>query len=163
MVSLSRGPAEPCRYPTEIAEAHCVNQRPNPYLPPTPTPETPRSPSAIGRLLRELPIVRTLAFRRGDVSIIGGIAFYVDPKNTSLLFAASPSAVVTDERLDLVVSEAIRNLDNLLSPHRGLRRFLRGRTLAVRLTETYNDARTVVTRETRIDWATVARRIHNGG
>lgn len=163
MESPPSRPGERCRYPTEIPETHCVNGRSNPYLPPTPTPEVPHRLFAIGRLLRELPFVRTLAFRRGDVSIIGGIAFYVDPKNKSLLFAASPSAAVTDERLELVVSEAIRNLDDLLLPHRGLRRFLRGRTLAVRLTGTYDDARTVVTRETRIDWATVARRIQDGG
>jgi len=69
-------------------------------------------------------------------------------------FAASPSADFSDERLDLVVSEAVRVIPMLLRDHWKIQQLLHGRQLVVRLIHSYSDGPTefVHEREVSFDW-----------
>ena len=119
--------------------------------------------SEFAQLIRRLPLIRYFAFRRGDVVIVDGIVFYVDPNNSSVLFAASPSTKTTDERMNLVVAETIRALPYLFSRRPGLERLTRGRNLIVRLVGSYAETRGAVFREYSLDWDTAMQRIQDGG
>lgn len=95
--------------------------------------------------------------------IVDGIAFYVDPKNSSVLFAASPSTKTTDERMALVVEESIRALPHLFSRQPSLKRLIRGRILIVRLIGLYAETAGTVFRECSFDWDTVTKRMQDTG
>lgn len=125
-------------------------------------PTTRSRISKFTRLIRRLPLIRYVAFRRGDIVIVYGIAFYIDPDNASVLFAASPSTKNTDDRMDLVVAESIRALPYLFSRRPGLERLIRGRILIVRLVESYAEIRGSVLREYSLDWDTATQRILDG-
>ena len=111
----------------------------------------------------DTPLIDEVQFRRGEMVIVDGIAFYLDPKDSSVLFAASPSAKTTDERMSLVVTESIRVLPQLFLRRPILKRLVRGRTLVVRLVGSYAETHGTVFREETLDWNTVVRRTQDGG
>ncbi|GAA5504565.1 hypothetical protein Rcae01_00004 [Novipirellula caenicola] len=139
-----------------------LNETTNPYRTPVSLPTNRSRVSELTRLFRRLPLVRYFAFRRGDVVIVDGIAFYVDPKDSSRIFAASPSAKNTDDRLELVIAESIRALPCLFSRRPGLKRLVHGRIFVVRLIGSYAEARGIIIREHSLDWETVSQRIQDG-
>lgn len=73
--------------------------------------------------------------------IFGGIAFFVDPNESELLYAASPSSVVTDSRMDLITHEAKIHLNGLLAASPSLKPIVQGRRLVVRIIDSYSDDR----------------------
>lgn len=101
--------------------------------------------------LLRFPWTEALHFSRGGLLIVDGIAFYLDPKDTSNAFAASPSANDTDERMNLIVAEAIRVLPILLAKSPSLTRILRGRKLVVRMSDEYSNSSNAVIRERVLD------------
>ena len=122
---------------------------PNPYQSPIATNDHDAWWSKLRRLFAS-PIV-TPAFENGGKVITNGIAFYLDVTDATRLYAASPSTVSTDARLNLVVSEAIRALSLFLSDNRRLQAYVRDRKLTVRLIGTYADDPTEFVREHVLD------------
>tara|TARA_A100000171_G_scaffold35246_1_gene33766 strand:+ start:199 stop:555 length:357 start_codon:yes stop_codon:yes gene_type:complete len=102
--------------------------------------------------LRRFPWTTASRFSRGGLLIVDGIAFYLDPKDTSIAFAASPSTTHTNERMNLIVAEAIRVLPMLLAESPSLTQILRGRKLVVRMLDDYSNSSNAVIREQVLDW-----------
>tara|TARA_A100000171_G_scaffold44516_1_gene47418 strand:- start:332 stop:643 length:312 start_codon:yes stop_codon:yes gene_type:complete len=88
----------------------------------------------------------------GELVIIDGIAFYLDPDDLSVVFAASPSATNTTERMNLIVAESIRVLPLFLAESSSLTRILRGRKLIVRMLGDYSSSTHAVIREEVLEW-----------
>lgn len=112
----------------------------NPYQPPK---VIEPHEGVLGRWLRWFTGVRPPApadFAEGGVVIVEGIAFYVNPSDASVLFAASPSETTTDERMDLIVAETLRVLPIFLEQHPNLQEEVRGRTIVVRMIAAYDSA-----------------------
>ena len=80
-------------------------------------------------------------FEQGAPLIKEGIQFFVDPENQRALFAASPSAEVSQRKLDLVISEVKRVVPVLIEEYPGLRQFLGGREIYIRLIDTYDNGK----------------------
>ena len=91
-----------------------------------------------------------LSFADGGKVMADGIAFYLDLADTGRLYAASPSSVHTDERLNLVVAEAIRVLPLLLRDNPDLQPHVHGRKLIVRLIGMYDDDSSTFAREYKL-------------
>ena len=103
-----------------------------------------------------------IKFLDGNIFIFEGIGFFVDPEDPKMVYAASPSQELTNQRVNLVVSEAVRLLPLLLAnappsliPH------LKGRKLAVRLVEDYACARTSVLREHLFSWDVMSEMLND--
>ncbi len=117
-----------------------MTDTPNPYQ--SPKPLEPFVPwwkklakwfrSEAGYLARE--------FLDGRMLVVEGIAFSIDPDNEHVLYAASPSNSISESRLKLVVSEAMRLLPDFMQQHPSLRSHLKQRDLIVRLVHNYADA-----------------------
>ena len=95
---------------------------------------------------------RLTKFLAGEMVVLEGIAFYVDPNEPKLLYAASPSSEVTQQRLNLVVSEAVRMLPYFLAEHPDFTDSLRDRTLAVRLISGYCTSNLEVLAQHQLEW-----------
>lgn len=78
-------------------------------------------------------------FANGHAIIFGGIAYFVDPKDADLLYAASPSSVNTDQRMQLIVQQAIEILPEFVADFPALAEMLGGRRLVVRMIVSYHD------------------------
>ncbi|TWU48525.1 hypothetical protein Poly51_44250 [Rubripirellula tenax] len=91
-------------------------------------------------------------FIDGQAIVFCGIAFFVDPDESSRLYAASPTATNTIERMQLITSEVIRHLPHFLAEHQNLHKFLQGRKIVVRMVESYAGLQTTCLREDPIDW-----------
>ncbi|TWU48992.1 hypothetical protein Poly51_48960 [Rubripirellula tenax] len=100
----------------------------------------------------------TLDFEVGGKVIIDGIAFYLDTVDSTRFYAASPSGIQTDERLDLVVSDAVRVFPLFLRRNPKYYQLVYGRILSVRLIGTYADKPTEYFREhvMQLDWGYVS-------
>ncbi|MCR9210141.1 MULTISPECIES: hypothetical protein [Rhodopirellula] len=124
----------------------------NPYQPPA-TVAAPHSRlSRFARFLRCFPWTTTSRLISGELVIIDGIAFYLDPDDLSVVFAASPSATNTTERMNLIVAESIRVLPLFLAESSSLTRILRGRKLIVRMLGDYSSSTHAVIREEVLEW-----------
>ncbi|WP_345319783.1 hypothetical protein [Novipirellula rosea] len=128
------------------------NSNPNPYHPPTPVASTHNRISRFIELVRRFPWTTSSRFSRGELVIVDGIAFYLDPDDSSIAFAASPSATNTNERMNLIISETIRVLPTLLTDSPSLTRILRGRRLVVRMLNEYSGSSNAVVREEVLAW-----------
>ncbi|EMI45442.1 hypothetical protein [Rhodopirellula sp. SWK7] len=136
-----------------------MSESPNPYQSPTLLPVAPSRLSAFWRLLFRVPVVRYFAYRRGDIGIVDGVAFYVDSEDSSNVYAVSPSSITTDARMRLVESEVIRVMPYLFSRRSGASSLFHGRTLVIRLVNSYEEAKTSVLRETTLPWNEVVKRL----
>ena len=96
-------------------------------------------------------------------TLVSGIMFYVDPAQEDLFIAASPSTVHTDERMDLVVAEAIRMLPVFLEEYPIAAKQIESRTLVVRIIEGYLDPPKKFVRETRLGWDHLAMVLGDSG
>ncbi|UUO05079.1 hypothetical protein M4951_17015 [Blastopirellula sp. J2-11] len=131
-----------------------MTETPNPYQSPLETEYHETWWSKLRRLFTS-PIARP-TFERGGKILAEGIAFYLDMDDSARLYAASPSTVHTDARLNLVVSEAIRLLPLFLSDNPTLQAYVRGRKLTVRLIDTYASNPAEFVREHIFDWDYIA-------
>lgn len=91
-------------------------------------------------------------FADGRALICEGIAFFIDPANPSVAYAASPSEDHSSDRMNLIVSETIRVLPMFLADHPEVHEHLRERKLTVRMVDSYADARSACSRETPLEW-----------
>ena len=123
---------------------------PNPYQSPVVTDDHDTWWSKLRRLFASP--VGAPAFEHGGKVITDGIAFYLDVTDATRLYAASPSTVHTDARLNLVVSEAIRVFPLFLTDNPRFQAYVRGRKLSVRLIATYADDPTEFVREHVLGW-----------
>ncbi|NNE00444.1 MAG: hypothetical protein HKN47_24260 [Pirellulaceae bacterium] len=124
----------------------------NPY-------QSPRSVDAVDswwtrlrRRLFRIRVDRPPVFANGEAIICHGLAFFIDPDNASVLYAASPSSVHTPQRMNLVVAEAIRVLPTFLADHPKLHAQLRSRKLIVRLIDSYECKQSEYQREVALEW-----------
>ncbi len=124
----------------------------NPYQPPATVAATHSRLSRFARFLRCFPWTTTSRLISGELVIIDGIAFYLDPDDASVVFAASPSATNTTERMNLIVAESIRVLPLFLAESSSLTRVLRGRRLIVRMLGDYSNSTHAVIREEVLEW-----------
>lgn len=124
----------------------------NPYQPPATVLHSPSRLSRIARLLRCFPWTASSRLLSGELVIFDGIAFYLDPDDSSAIFAASPSATNTTERMNLIVAESIRALPLFLAESSRLTRILRGRKLIVRMLDAYSSSKHAVIREEVLKW-----------
>lgn len=102
----------------------------NPYEPPAWTDERETWWSRIRAFFRR-PDVRSQGFANGDPIICEGIAFFITPEDPTTAYAGSPSTDISEQRMNLIVSEAIRTLPLFLAEHPDLHEYLRGRRLSV--------------------------------
>lgn len=127
-----------------------MSDRPNPYA-------SPRSIHVetwwerLLRLLGGLHAPGPVVFADGGVLIHEGIAFFIDPANPLVAYAASPSTDQSDQRMNLIVSETIRVLPLFLADHPEVREHLRERKLTVRMIESYAEARSKCFREAALE------------
>lgn len=124
----------------------------NPYQPPATVAAPHDRLSRFARFLRCFPWTTTSRLISGELVIIDGIAFYLDPDDSSVVFAASPSATNTTERMNLIVAESIRVLPLFLAESSSLTRILRGRKLIVRMLGDYSSSTHAVIREEVLEW-----------
>ncbi|WP_417737355.1 hypothetical protein [Rosistilla oblonga] len=129
-----------------------TNATPNPYQPPRPVVPADSRLSRFVKFLRRFPWTTSSRLLGGGLVIIDGIAFYLDPSDSSVVFAASPSATNTNERMNLIVAEAVRVLPILLAESSSLTRILRGRKMVVRMLDDYSSSSHAVIREEVLDW-----------
>jgi hypothetical protein len=91
-------------------------------------------------------------FADGQAFVCEGIAFFIDPANPLVAYAASPSTDHSSLRMNLIVSEAVRVLPLFLADHPEVREPLRGRKLIVRMVNSYADACSAYRCETALEW-----------
>lgn len=91
-------------------------------------------------------------FIQGYALIFEGIAFFVDPQNSSLLYAASPSEDESESRMNLIVSEVVRVLPTFVAEHSHLGSALVNRKLVIRMIRSYRDKQGEFVREVSLDW-----------
>lgn len=132
---------------------------PDPYQSPTVTHDHDAWWPKLRRLFTS-PII-SHRFKHGGKVITDGIAFYLDVTDATRLYAASPSPVSTDARMNLVVSEAIRAFPLFLHDNPKLQAFVRGRRITVRLIGTYADDPTKFVREHVLDWDYISEVLDN--
>jgi len=131
-----------------------VTTAPNPYQSPAATDEHDSWWSRLRRFFT-VPVPDPPSdFAAGGKMILDGIAFYIDPNDPTRFYAASPSEIDSDERLDLVASETVRLFPRFLRSHSELYELVHGRVLTVRLITTYADGPTEYSRERdlNLDW-----------
>ena len=121
---------------------------PNPYESPK---QVAQPVSLWGWFWRLLQSARPPNFSAGDPTVVEGVAFYIDPGNDSVLYAASPSYDQSERRMNLVVAEAIRVLPIFLAKDPRLSSLLADRKLCVRIIATYDDPSDVHC-ERILDW-----------
>ncbi|GAB5403925.1 MAG: hypothetical protein Aurels2KO_21560 [Aureliella sp.] len=90
-------------------------------------------------------------FARGYVILFEGIAFFVDPQNPSVLYAASPSQDFSDKRMNLIIAEVARLAPEFMGAYPYLNSLLVGRSIVVRLIEKYGDKQAEFVREEPLD------------
>ena len=129
-----------------------IDTTPNPYQPPATVVVGQSRLARFIRFLRRFPWTKSSRFLRGELVIMDGIAFYLDPNDSSLVFAASPSGTNTNERMNLIVAEVIRVLPHLLADYSSLVRILRGLKLVVRMLDGYSSSSQAVIREKVLEW-----------
>ena len=93
--------------------------------------------------------------------ICSGIAFYLDPSDSSVLCAASPSSVGTDQRLNLVVEEVKAILPVFLGENPKARSLVRGRVVSVRLIHSYEADPALYMRERQLEFGELERAIQS--
>jgi len=125
---------------------------PNPYQSPATVDPPETWWSRLRKMLRSAPHVRKIDFASGDAIICDGIAYYINPNDTFLAYAASPSSDFSDKRMNLIVTEAIRVLPYFLADYPDLHTQLRGRKLCVRMISEYADVRSNFRREHVLEW-----------
>lgn len=150
------GPVIAGRSATETASnatgAAALSDKPNPYQSPQPADARETWWAALTRLLHVAPATRTPVFAGGDAVICDGIAFFIDPEDESVAYAASPSVEHGERRMNLVVSETVRVLPLFLKDHPEVHEQLRGRQLVVRLVDDYAGASSTFRRQIPLEW-----------
>ncbi|MCM2373849.1 hypothetical protein [Aporhodopirellula aestuarii] len=136
-----------------------MSESPNPYRPPAPLSKPPTRKWSIWRLFRRHPRILEIGVRWSELSIVEGIAFFVDPNDSSVAIAVSPSAITTDDRMELVTSEATRVLPELFLRRRSFRNLIHGQKMTVRLVESYAEAKTSVRREHSVTWDEMVKQL----
>lgn len=106
-------------------------------------------------VLRLDPSTRKTDFPGGDAIICCGIAYFINLKLPSVLYASSPSSDLSQERMNLVVAESIRVLPIFLAEHPELHPLIRGRRLTVQITNSYSNVKSNVLREVELEWEIV--------
>ncbi len=96
--------------------------------------------------------MRVPVFANGDAIICDGVAFFIDPEDPSVAYAASPSAEHSERRMNLIVAEVIRVLPAFLTEYPELRPQLAGRKLSIRMIDNYTDTQAVFRRELALEW-----------
>lgn len=133
-----------------------VTMMSNPYEPPPATEPNDSWLAKFCRLFSRPAASREIPFEDGGKLITDGIAFYLDRSDATRLFAASPSAVHTDQRLNLVISQVLLVFPLFLKDNPKFEPLVRGRKICVRLIDTYADAPTEFVREYALEWDYVA-------
>jgi hypothetical protein len=124
---------------------------PNPYQPPASIDERESFWSWIRALFRS-PHLRSRDFAKGDPIICAGIAFFIDLEDSTIAYAASPSSDFSEQRMNLIVSEAIRVLPLFLADHPELHAHLRGRNLTVGMFCNDYDHQSGFRRQVPLNW-----------
>ena len=100
------------------------------------------------------PLYQIPDFAAGQAVIYYGISFFIDPEDSSVLFAASPSADHSQERFDQIVAEALRLLPFFMDEVPAAMDLVQGRKLLVRMIGNYSDSQAEFIREAEVDAAT---------
>lgn len=129
-----------------------MSRTPNPYQPPTSVDEPDSWWKRFGGRFRSPPQQREPNFSAGDAIIFEGIAFFIDPNDTAIAYAASPAADHGDRSMNLIIAETIRILPSFLAEHSDLQSHLVGRKLCVRMIDSYTDDRSEFHREHLLEW-----------
>lgn len=123
-----------------VASAWNLRELPNAINPYTP-PEIEFEALPWWYRLSPLTVFTVLRFRFGHPIRYYGVVFFLERKDRTTLHAALPSAEANEERMDHLRDEAARVLIPFLQTHRPLHFLLRGRSLSVRMIESYADFR----------------------
>lgn len=129
-----------------------MNETPNPYQSPVAVDRYQSWWTKLRGLLGPNSSTHASAFSSGDAIICCGIAYSIDPDNSSFLYASSPSAETSQERMNLIIAETIRVLPIFLADYPELHPLIRGRKLAVRMTKSYSNAKSDVLRVVELEW-----------
>lgn len=124
----------------------------NPYEPPAAPNKQVSWWESLLRWLSPPAAKPELQFPDGGKLIVEGIAFYLDMFDATRLYAASPSAVDTEERMNLVVAEAVRTFPIFLRDNPGALPLIRGRKMTVRLIQDYAEDPKRYVREYVPEW-----------
>jgi hypothetical protein len=120
----------------------------NPYQSPNAIEFVPRWWLKLRKMFEPSPLK---LFLRGRAIICEGIAFSLDPKSRRVFYAASPSINHSDERMDLIVEEALRILPVFVNEYPELRAGVLSCNLCVQMIHGYNDVSIPCIREVKID------------
>lgn len=123
----------------------------NPYLPPKGTDDRSGWWSRL-RALFQRPETRSEKFARGELIVCNGIAFFIEPDDITIVYAASPSSDFSERRMNLIVSEVIRVLPLFLAEHPDLHPHLRGRRLTIGMFLEGYDKRFGFRRAVPLEW-----------
>ncbi len=111
----------------------------NPYQPPPVIEESGSAENVLAQFLRWLLSTPTsYRFGNGGPLLYNGIQFRIPTKDRQTLYADSPSAKESDERMQLVVQVVLETTPKLVRDYPSLRRRLAGCQLVVRLIDHYN-------------------------
>lgn len=80
-------------------------------------------------------------FLAGDIQMLEGIAFFLDPTNEEFVYATSASNDRSGPRMKLIVSEAVRMLPELIDTYPEFSSYSTGRKLVIGIIEDYSDPR----------------------
>lgn len=128
-----------------------MNDDSNPYRPPEAGDESWSWLSLLAGLIGTEKQGARRQFARGEMIIFEGIAFFVDPSDDSLLYAASPSAETSDVRMNLIVAEIVRLVPQFAASHEYLQAILLNRKVAVCMVNSYGDKHAEFVREVLLD------------
>ncbi len=78
-------------------------------------------------------------FADGDAIIFEGIAFFINPDDPEIFYAATPCVDRSPERLQFVVDESLRVFPEFLAEYQKLRSVLYERKMIVRIIDAYSD------------------------
>ncbi|MCO8125170.1 hypothetical protein NHH03_25765 [Stieleria sp. TO1_6] len=132
-----------------------MNETPNPYQAPTSIqPEASWWEKLRQRFFTgRLPHVPN--FLGGDAILFEGIAYFIDPNEPAVIYAASPSTDQSDQRMQLICAEAICLLPAFVGDYPELQSTIHGRKLTVRMIDRYADKQSEYQRQMEMNTAVV--------
>ncbi|TWT76753.1 hypothetical protein CA13_72510 [Planctomycetes bacterium CA13] len=128
-----------------------MTENQNPYQPPNDVDPYENWWSKLRKHFQHAPVKPPPNFAEGHAIICDGLAFFIDPDDASVLYAASPSVNTSDERMDLIVREAVRVLPIFLADYPAVLPIILGRKLIVRMIRRYQDKQAEYIRQVQLD------------
>lgn len=123
----------------------------NPYQP----PDFQEGSRSIWTMLAELfssgEQIAKRRFIEGYAILFQGVAFFVYPKEPTVLYAASPSSVTTESRMNLIVVEVVRLLPEFLAAYPNLQDVVANRKVVVRMIGSYDRIQAEFLREVELE------------